>query len=165
MSGGALKPIALRMVFEIAQQLDIPIIASGGITGWKDAVEYIMAGAGLVGVCTVGHLKGEEAYTKLIEDLEKYFTENNVTIDDIRGLALKKVEERKANQWTAITNPVPPKIITETCTACGVCATSCIYDAISINSTAVIDDNLCYGCGLCVDVCPMDAIESNYYRE
>jgi dihydroorotate dehydrogenase subfamily 1 len=164
MSGGALKPIALRMVFEIAQQLDIPIIASGGISSWEDAVEYIMAGAELIGVCTVGHLKGLETYTKLIRDLENYFSEKDITIGDIKGLALKKVRERKENQWTSIVKPVPPVINGDKCTTCGVCATSCIYGAISVNGSAVIDEKLCYGCGLCVDVCPSGAIESGYFK-
>lgn len=61
LSGGALKPLTLRMVFEIAQKFDITIIGSGGVSTWRDAVEYIMAGASMINVCTVGHAKGFKA--------------------------------------------------------------------------------------------------------
>ncbi len=163
LSGGALKPFALRMGFEIAWNLDIPIIASGGISTWRDAVEYIMAGAGMVGVCTVGHLQGMEVYTRLIRDLERYFEEEGVTLEEIRGLTLKRVRERKEKGLQAITKPVPPRIDEEKCTACGNCAASCIYAAIIVADPARIDEKKCYGCGLCVEVCPVDAIASGYY--
>jgi ferredoxin len=151
------------MVFEIAQNVDIVLIASGGVSTWRDAVEYIMAGASLIGVCTVGHLQGSNRYAKIIEDLEKYFEEKQTTLDEIRGLALRKVEERKNKGWSAITTPIPPEVIGEKCTACGKCERSCIYEAITVDDIAVIDKNTCYGCGLCVDVCPERAIKSLYY--
>mgnify|MGYP001137168761 CR=1 FL=1 len=165
MSGGVLKPIALRMVFEVAQKLNIPIIASGGISTWKDAVEYIMAGASMVGVCTVGHLKGKNIYSKIISDLEKYFEEKGISIEDIKGLAQRRVKEREEKNILAITEAIVPTVIEEKCTACKMCETSCIYEAITIEDVAHIDKEKCYGCGLCVDVCPVNAIKSSYYKE
>ena len=163
LSGGALKPLTLRMVFEIAQEFDITIIASGGISTWKDAVEYIMAGATMVGVCTVGHLKSEKSYTQIIEGLEKYCEDKKTTLNDIRGLTVRKVQERKERGWQAITKPIPPRIIEEQCNACKLCEKSCIYDAITISDIVQVDDQLCYGCGLCADVCPTGALEMQYY--
>jgi dihydroorotate dehydrogenase subfamily 1 len=163
LSGGALKPLTLRMVFEIAQEFDIPIIGSGGISTWKDAVEYVMAGATMLGVCTVGHLKGEKSYAKIIEDLEKYCEDKGTTLDAIRGLSIRRVEERKEKGWQAITKPIPPKIIEEQCNACKLCEKSCIYDAITIGDIVGVDEQLCYGCGLCADVCPTGALEMQYY--
>ncbi|MBN2322118.1 MAG: 4Fe-4S binding protein [Spirochaetes bacterium] len=164
LSGGALKPLTLRMVFEIAQDFDITIIGSGGISTYKDAVEYIMAGASMVGVCTVGHLKGIGAYTKLIKDLERYFDENDTTLEEIRGLALKKVEQRKKKGLAAITKPLPPEITAERCNACGICERSCIYGAITVDDVVHVDSGSCYGCGLCADVCPKHALEMTYYK-
>jgi len=163
LSGGALKPLTLRMVFEIAQEFDIPIIGSGGIATWKDAIEYVMAGATMLGVCTVGHLKGEESYSKLIEGLEKYCEDKGTTLEALRGLSIRKVQERKEKGWQAITKPIPPRIIEEKCNACKLCEKSCIYDAITIGDVVQIDDQLCYGCGLCADVCPTGALELQYF--
>ena len=52
LSGPAIKPITLRMVYEVAQAIDIPIIGMGGITTPADAVEYLLAGATAVEVGT-----------------------------------------------------------------------------------------------------------------
>lgn len=164
LSGGALKPLTLRMVFEIAQKFDITIIGSGGVSTWRDAVEYIMAGASMIGVCTVGHVKGLKAYTQLIKGLEKYFEENGTTLEEIKGLAVRKVAERKEKGWQAITSPIPPVIIEEKCNACKICEKSCIYDAITVTDIIHIDKQLCYGCGLCADVCPTKALEMQYYK-
>jgi dihydroorotate dehydrogenase subfamily 1 len=164
LSGGALKPLTLRMVFEIAQNFDITLIGSGGISTWKDAVEYIMAGAHMVGVCTVGHLKGLKAYTQIIKGLKRYCEENSVSLDDIRGLAVKKVRERRERGLQAIIKPIPPEVIEDKCNACKVCEKSCIYGAITVSDIIHINDELCYGCGLCADVCPTSALEMQYYK-
>ena len=164
LSGGALKPIALRMVYEIAETFSIPIIASGGIMGWEDAVEYLMAGASGIGVCTVGHLQGMRRYPKLIADLEAYVREKKVSLEEIRGLAHRRVRERAEKGWTAITKPLAPVIAADACTACKKCERSCIYGAITVDDTVHIDASLCYGCGLCVQACPEGALASPYYR-
>jgi dihydroorotate dehydrogenase (NAD+) catalytic subunit len=52
LSGPALKPIALRMVWELSRALDLPIIGIGGIADWRDAVEFLLAGASAVQVGT-----------------------------------------------------------------------------------------------------------------
>ncbi|MBN1835947.1 MAG: 4Fe-4S binding protein [Spirochaetales bacterium] len=165
LSGGALKPIALRMVYEIAGDFDIPIIASGGVQGWEDAVEYFMAGASMVGVCTVGHLQGMGRYRRLIEDLERYFREKETTIEEIKGLAHRRVRERREKGWAAITKPQVPQLDPDKCTGCKKCVRSCIYGAITVNGTMSIDSRLCYGCGLCVEVCPEKALSSPYFKD
>ena len=152
------------MVYEIAETFTIPIIASGGIMGWEDAVEYLMAGAHGIGVCTVGHLQGMRRYPKLIADLETYFREKKVTPEGIRGLAHRKVRERKENGWAAITKPLLPVIAVDACTGCGKCERSCIYGAISVEKAVLIDPALCYGCGLCVATCTEGALALPYYR-
>ena len=164
LSGGALKPIALRMVYEIAETFSIPIIASGGIMGWEDAVEYLMAGASGIGVCTVGHLQGMRRYPKLIADLEAYFREQKVSLEEIRGLAHRRVRERAEKGWAAITKPQLPAIAAQMCTACRKCERSCIYGAITVDEVIRIDPSLCYGCGLCVETCSEGALALPYYR-
>ncbi|MEI6509755.1 MAG: tRNA-dihydrouridine synthase [bacterium] len=164
-SGGALKPLTLRMVFEIAQTYDIPVIGSGGVESWRDAVEYFMAGASMIGACTAGHLRGPAAYRSIIDGLANYLESHHTTLAEIKGLTLRKVEERKLKGWQEITQAMPPTVIAEKCTACKLCQTCCIYEAMKVEKTAVIDPVKCYGCNLCVDICPQRAIESSYYKE
>ena len=51
MSGAAVKPIALRMVWQVAKAVNIPVIGLGGIMDWKDAVEFMLAGATAIQGC------------------------------------------------------------------------------------------------------------------
>ena len=86
MSGPAIKPIALRMVYQAAQVVDIPIIAMGGITTAEDAIEFIMAGASMVSVGTA-NFYNPYASLEIVEGIEKYLQQNAISnIDEIRGI-------------------------------------------------------------------------------
>lgn len=77
LSGPAIKPIALRMVYEVAQAVDIPIIGMGGIMDYKDALEFIMAGASLIQVGTANFVD----YNSMIDiasGIENYLIEENI---------------------------------------------------------------------------------------
>lgn len=56
LSGPAIKPVALRMVYQVADRVSIPIIGIGGITTWQDAIEFILAGASAVQVGTANFI-------------------------------------------------------------------------------------------------------------
>ena len=56
MSGAAVKPIALRMVWQVAKAVNIPVIGLGGIMNWKDAVEFMLAGASAVQIGTANFI-------------------------------------------------------------------------------------------------------------
>ena len=86
MSGPAIKPIALRMVYQAAQVVDIPIIAMGGITTAEDAIEFIMAGASMVSVGTA-NFYNPYASLEIVEGIEEYLRQNAISnIDEIRGI-------------------------------------------------------------------------------
>ena len=86
MSGPAIKPIALRMVYQAAQVVDIPIIAMGGITTAEDAIEFIMAGASMVSVGTA-NFYNPYASLEIVEGIEEYLQANSISnIADIRGI-------------------------------------------------------------------------------
>ncbi len=86
MSGPAIKPIALRMVYQAAQVVDIPIIAMGGITTAEDAIEFIMAGASMVSVGTA-NFYNPYASLEIVEGIEEYLQLNSISnIAEIRGI-------------------------------------------------------------------------------
>ena len=87
MSGKAIKPIALRCVYEIYSVVDVPIVGVGGITTGHDVVEFMMAGATAVQVGTGVYYRGYDIFYKICKELEEYLTENNLKIKDILGKA------------------------------------------------------------------------------
>ena len=141
-------------VMEVAEVVDVPIIGTGGISSWKDAIEYFMAGATAVGMTTVGHLRGLKAYRKILNGIENYLQDRDYSnLDDIRGLTLRRIEERRLNTRVAIREVMVPEV-TDLCNGCGLCPRVCVFDAIEmVDKLAVISAEKCYGCGLCVNVC------------
>ena len=86
LSGPAVKPIALYMVYQVAAAVDVPVIGGGGIMTSQDALEFIMAGASAVEVGTATFINPAAA-TDIIEGLEIYITENNLKFAGLIGSA------------------------------------------------------------------------------
>ena len=85
MSGPAIKPIAVRMVYQVAQAVQIPIIGMGGIATAEDAIEFILAGASAV---SVGAMNFVDPYTtvKVVEGIEDYMRTYHVeNLTDLIG--------------------------------------------------------------------------------
>lgn len=88
LSGRAIKPIGIRCVYEISKKLDTPVIGCGGAFTWEDVVEYMLAGASAVQFGSALVNRGEEFFTKVTRDLEKYSEVKGLkNIGEIRGLA------------------------------------------------------------------------------
>jgi dihydroorotate dehydrogenase (NAD+) catalytic subunit len=86
LSGPCIKPIALRMVHEVASQVKIPVMGIGGIVDYQDILEFLMAGAQAVQIGTANFLN-PKAGEIIIKDLEKYLIDNNIlNISDIIGI-------------------------------------------------------------------------------
>ncbi len=83
-SGPAVKPVAIRMVAECSQVLDIPIVGCGGIADYKDVAEFMIAGASAVEIGTAC-LVHPALPVKITEDLEKYCEENSLKIKELTG--------------------------------------------------------------------------------
>jgi len=83
LSGPALKPIAVKMVYDVAGAVDVPIIGCGGIMCGRDAVEYLMAGASAVQVGTAT-FRNPRAPLDVLEGLEEFMREHGV--EDVREL-------------------------------------------------------------------------------
>lgn len=99
LSGPGIKPIALRMVYDVACALkrrrewydrEIPIIGLGGISTWQDAIEFIMAGATAIQVGTAT-FSNPRAMLDIIDGINFYMELHQIkTLDEIRGMALPK---------------------------------------------------------------------------
>ena len=87
-SGPALKPIAVRCVYEIYETVKIPIIGTGGVTYGNDAIEMIMAGATAVGIGTGIYYRGIGIFKKVCNEMETWMKKNKVkNLDEIKGCA------------------------------------------------------------------------------
>jgi dihydroorotate dehydrogenase (NAD+) catalytic subunit len=86
LSGPAIKPIALRMVHEVCQVVDIPVIGLGGIRTWQDAIEFIMVGSQAVQVGTANFIK-PDITLDIINGISKYLESQGIKdISEIRGI-------------------------------------------------------------------------------
>lgn len=83
-SGAALKPIALKYVWDASRSVKIPIIGSGGIINAADALEFILCGASAVQAGSANFINNM-ACQEIAHGVEKYFKDNNLDISDLRG--------------------------------------------------------------------------------
>jgi dihydroorotate dehydrogenase (NAD+) catalytic subunit len=87
LSGPALKPVALRCVYDIAEQFDVPIIGCGGIVDWRDAVEFFLAGASAVQIGTAV-AESTEVFQAVTKGVEVYLRKKHFgSVKEIVGLA------------------------------------------------------------------------------
>jgi dihydroorotate dehydrogenase (NAD+) catalytic subunit len=85
LSGPAIKPVAIRMVWEVYKSVRIPIIGMGGVMTWEDAIEFILAGATAVGVGTA-LFRNPWVVFEIVEGIERYMEAKGIArLDEIRG--------------------------------------------------------------------------------
>ncbi len=88
LSGPALKPIAIRCVYDIYESVRIPIIGVGGITTGKDAIEMMMAGATAVGIGTGIYYRGIDIFKKVCDEMKEFLESHGYSsLDEIIGIA------------------------------------------------------------------------------
>ncbi|MEZ5925433.1 MAG: NAD-dependent dihydropyrimidine dehydrogenase subunit PreA [Hyphomicrobiaceae bacterium] len=163
--GPAVKPIALNMVAEIARDREtagLPISGIGGITTWRDAVEFMTLGAGNVQVCTAAMTYGFKIVKELISGLETWMRESNYArLDQFIGRAVPNVTDW---QFLNLNYVAKAKIDQDLCIKCGRCHIVCedtSHQAITArkngNRHFEVIDAECVGCNLCVSVCPVES--------
>ena len=86
LSGPAVMPVALRMVHQVCKAVTIPVMGMGGITTWRDALSFIMAGATVVQVGTASFMKPTAA-VEIIDGLDAWMAQNGVAdLSEVRGV-------------------------------------------------------------------------------
>ena len=87
-SGPAIRPVAVRCVYEIYEKVSIPIIGTGGIMNGRDAVEIIQAGASAVGIGSAVYYHGIGVFGSIINEIKEWMQENNHdSIKELIGIA------------------------------------------------------------------------------
>lgn len=86
LSGPAIKPVAVRMVWQVCKAVGLPVIGMGGIASAEDAIEFIMAGAAAVAVGTA-NFSNPRAMMDIIDGIEAFMREHGIrSLDEIRGV-------------------------------------------------------------------------------
>ena len=163
--GPAVKPIALKMLATISQDettRKVPVSGIGGISTWKDAVEFMLLGATTVQVCTAAMKHGFRIVEDLCEGLNNWMDEKGfVTINDFIGLSVPTLthwEDLDINYHHVA------HINQDKCIHCGLCYITCedtSHQSISLTygkpyNTYAIKEEECVGCNLCQLVCPVE---------
>ena len=90
LSGPAIKPIALKCIYEIYEQVSVPLIGCGGISSWRDAVEFMLAGASAVQIGTAVAFKGLDVFKSVTNGIDAYMKMKGLSnVKEIVGLAHK----------------------------------------------------------------------------
>lgn len=163
--GPAVKPIALKMLTTIAKDpltSQVPISGIGGVSNWKDAVEFMLLGATSVQVCTAAMKYGFRIVEDLNEGLSNWMDEKGFEkITDFIGKSVPTITE-----WEKldINYHVIANINQDKCIHCGLCHIACedtshqaIFkiDGMPYNDY-VVNEPECVGCNLCQIVCPVE---------
>ena len=86
LSGPAVRPVAVRMVWQVAKAVDIPVVGLGGIMTGRDALEFIMAGATAVEVGTANFIN-PSVTVRIINEIRDYCERHNISdINELRGI-------------------------------------------------------------------------------
>ncbi|MBR4221540.1 MAG: NAD-dependent dihydropyrimidine dehydrogenase subunit PreA, partial [Victivallales bacterium] len=170
-SGNAVKPIALRFIAELAQNPALQrmhLSAMGGIETWRDALEFILLGAGSVQVTTAIMQYGYRIIDDLKAGLNLYLTEKGFSsVKEAIGLALDVLSP--TTDTLERDTIVFPQFNSERCIGCGRCQISCAdggHQAILLdeNRHPKLNGKKCVGCHLCILVCPQRAIQPGKKR-
>lgn len=163
--GPAVKPIALNMVAECARhpKINVPISGMGGVSSWREAVEFMLMGATGVQVCTAAMHHGFSIVEDMKDGLNNYLDEKG--IDSVMDLVGKSVE--KYSDWgnLDLNHQIVAKINNDVCINCNKCHIACedtSHQCIDMlkddngNDILKVREEDCVGCNLCSIVCPVD---------
>ena len=165
-SGNAVKPIALRFISEMGLNPKLKgmhISGMGGIETWRDALEFILMGAGSLQITTAVMQYGYRIIDDLKAGLNYYLAQTGTaSVKDIIGAGLDSISE--TTDVLERDTILFPSFDLDKCSGCGRCVISCNdggHQAISFDERKPrLDGSKCVGCHLCRLVCPNDAISA-----
>ncbi|MBQ1899273.1 MAG: NAD-dependent dihydropyrimidine dehydrogenase subunit PreA [Erysipelotrichaceae bacterium] len=170
-SGSAVKPIALRFISDMSNCEDLQdmhISGMGGITTWRDALEFLLLGCGSLQITTAVMQYGYRIVDDLTAGLKGYMRERNIKdLYQLIGAAKENIVELDELERDTI---LYPKFRNEQYIGCGRCYISCYdggHQAIRFDETnrrPILDAKKCVGCHLCLLVCPAKAITTAIRR-
>jgi dihydroorotate dehydrogenase/NAD-dependent dihydropyrimidine dehydrogenase PreA subunit len=157
-SGGWVKPLALRDVFEIRKKVGSVscILGTGGVRNYVDAVQMMMCGADMIGICTEVMLHGFDFLSGLLKNIEKFMERHGYnSYRNFRDLAVEAIAP--ADKLTL--KEAYAKVEPELCDGCGRCERIGHCYAITLeDQKAIVDPRQCTGCSTCQNVCHANAI-------
>lgn len=159
LSGPCIKPITLKVISEIAKNVGMPIMGTGGPVTWKDSVEFMLSGAGMVQFCTAVMHYGYDIIEDLKSGMLDYLEEKGLkSPEELIGRSLKYMTSHEGLTYK---KRVVSKIDYDKCICDGACAIACRdggHMAIELDEERrpKVDEEKCVGCGLCKLVCPVD---------
>lgn len=163
--GPAVKPIALNMVAECARNplVGVPISGIGGISNWRDAVEFLLMGSTGVQVCTAAMHHGFSIVEDMIDGLNNYLDDKGLqSVNELIGKSVARYSD-----WgdLDLNYAVVARIEQDTCIVCNKChiacedtSHQCIERHTDENGAAYLKvrEEDCVGCNLCSIVCPVE---------
>lgn len=165
LSGPAVKPIALRCVADIKMKTTVPLAGVGGISGYADALEFMLLGCGMVQVCTAISRYGFAMVKNMIKGFEDYMERKNIqSLDEIIGSSLKYIVDQDSLSREKKFSIVIDKTNCIKCRQCLTACRDCGYGAIYMGEDLYpsVDQKTCKGCGVCRTVCSRDCIKIEY---
>ncbi len=157
LTGPAIKPITLRTIAEIARNVRLPILGTGGASDWRDAVEYMLVGAGVVQYCTAVMHYGFRIIDDLKSGMSLYLEKKGLPGPHaLVGRALPNIVSHDDLPRLKARS----RVVEEKCIRCGLCHVACRdggHMAIAWNEERLprVDSEICTGCGLCLTVQPV----------
>jgi len=163
--GPAVKPIALNMLSQITTDeptRSIPISGIGGISTWRDALEFLLLGSTSLQVCTAAMHYGYRIVEDLQDGLVNWMRDNGYSsVSELTGLLKNQI-----THWgnLNLNYKVVARIDADKCIHCNLChiacedgAHQCIEPVIpGVRETPVVDEEECVGCNLCSLICPVE---------
>jgi len=155
----AIKGHTLRWISEISMNTNLPILGGRGATRWDDIIEFMMAGAAAVEMCSPIMIQGKGYVKKHLQGVEEYMKRKRIDrLEDIRGKALKHIYS--GQQMVDDVKSLYSEVDMLKCIGCHRCTDVCVYDAIqALPQKARVIKEKCVGCTLCSQVCPVGAID------
>jgi dihydroorotate dehydrogenase (fumarate)/dihydropyrimidine dehydrogenase (NAD+) subunit PreA len=159
----------LKIIFEVCQNVKVPVIGAHGIFSGTDVIEQIMAGAVCSQMITCPSVEGPSAFRRISQEVSDFLRRKGYSsLKEVRGMALRPENLRFQTGYVA-------EVDEDRCNGCGECTMICYGGCVALDQVergwvgarinvdpktgkAKVNEELCEGCAGCVSICPQGAI-------